>query len=106
MDDPYLMFDATTNEELREMVQDLAKKIAGDNLIIEIISQERKGHPSKGNQLMFLNRLDLLNYLYGWLLPEIRQIDGASKEELPLLINKEWSCPQLHERILWRLRNV
>lgn len=106
MTEPYLMFHALTNFELRRMARDLPYKVAGDTLIKEITSQERPGHHSSGNQIRFLNRADLLCYIYGWLLPEIRLIDGASKEELPLLINKEWSCPQLHERVLWRLRNV
>ena len=105
MGDPYKMFDATTNFELRRIAMDLPYT-APSYIRDEIAIQERNGHESHGSQIRFLNRVDLLHYIYGWILPEIRRIDGASKEELPLLVNEPWSCPQLRERVLWRLKNV
>jgi hypothetical protein len=40
------------------------------------------------------------------LVEEITRIDDTPLEDLPTLINEDWSCPQLLERIKWRLSNA
>ena len=105
MDSSYKMFDATSNFELRQLARDLPWT-APEYIKDELSVQERNGHESHGSQIRFLNRIDLLHFIYGWILPEIQRIDRASKEELPLLINETWSCLQLHERVLHRLRTL
>ena len=51
-----------------------------------------------------LNRKDLVKLLYAMLIPERLKIDQTSLDELPLLVNEEWSVPELKERVIDRMR--
>jgi len=59
---------------------------------------------SKACQYDKLNKGDLLLILYMILAPEIREIDGADRKQLALMVNRKWSIPELRERYLARLR--
>jgi hypothetical protein len=99
----YKMFDGLSNKELRMLIVDVRSKVL-KGLLEEVFDQERSGHASRESQYKFLNRLDLLYIIYGLLAPEIRLIDETPMDDVPLLINHEWSCPQLTERVKRRLR--
>lgn len=100
----YKMFDALTNFELWRLALKLNDTLP-ENLRTEIWAQERKGHESRGSQFKFLNRLDLLNIIYGYIKEEIRYIDEAPLNKVPLLLfNNDWSVPQLKERLSRRMK--
>jgi hypothetical protein len=102
----YKMFDACTNADLRQIIGDVQRKKIYSKLWEEVDEQERKGKRSRDSQMTYLNRCDLLLILYGMLVEEITRIDDTPLEDLPTLINEDWSCPQLLERIKWRLSNA
>lgn len=102
-EEAFKMFDEFSNFELRRLARDLVDTIP-ENLRTEIWAQERKGHESHGTQFRFLNRLDLLYIIYGYLKEEIKRIDETPLDQVPLLINEKWSCPLLKERVLRRLK--
>jgi len=104
-DETFKMFDAVSNFELRLLARTLIQKLP-DNISTEIYRQERNGHESQGSQFRFLNRLDLLNIIYGYLMPEIKRIDETPLDDLPTLINVEWSCSKLTARVNWRLAHA
>lgn len=104
-EDKCLLFKKMTNLELYYIIRNLETKLPR-YLIQELRDQKEKGGKrSHGNQYHFLNRADRLMIIYMALAPEMQRIDSAPMDQLPLLINEEWSCPQMKERVLWRLRN-
>lgn len=56
------------------------------------------------SQIRRLNKYDLIQIIYAILMPEIKRIDEAPLDELPLLLNEKWTTPELIERIKDRLR--
>jgi hypothetical protein len=99
------MFKERTNFELRHLALDLLNKKIPDPLYNEIFKHE-KGRGSDSTQFKRLNKTDLLKIIYISLLPEITRIDTSPLEEVPLLLNEEWSVPELKERVRRRLEYV
>jgi hypothetical protein len=102
----YKMFDALTNYDLKNLIQDFRNKLFSDTIKDEIWEQQRPGHQRRESQYRFLNRMDLLIIIYGFIKEEIKRIDEAPLDQVPLLINEEWPCPQLTERVKRRLMHA
>lgn len=94
---------------------DILRKIFDNNAVrkdkgdvTEIYSEmaEHEIRLSSTSQIKRLNRMDLIQILYAILMPEIKRIDEASVDELPLLLNENWTVPQLKERLLDRFRST
>jgi len=102
----YMMFIDCSHKDLVNLLHKLIEKKLSSNMLDEIDEQGiRVGGPEIRTVLFYeLTRDDLLKVIYSLIADEIRKIDEASMEDLPLLINEEWSCPQLKERLLYRLR--
>jgi hypothetical protein len=104
----HMMFLECTNQELLSLLKNLFNKKLSKNMSEEIDEQYlRKGGPeTRSEHFDMLTRNDLLMLIYSILADEIRRIDEATIEEVGLLINETWSCPQLADRVNWRFRNA
>jgi hypothetical protein len=102
----YMMFIDCSHKDLVNLLHKLIEKKLSSNIRDEIDEQGiRIGGPeTRTVQFSKLTRDDLLKVIYSIISDEIQRIDGASIEDLLLLINEEWVCPQLKERLLCRLR--
>jgi hypothetical protein len=104
----HMMFIECSNDQLLSLLKDLFRKKLSKNINEEIDEQYfRKGGPeTRSEHFNMLTRNDLLSLIYAILSDEIRRIDEATIEEVGLLINETWSCPQLADRVNWRFRNA
>lgn len=102
----YMMFIEDSNNQLIDLINKMFERKLSSNMLDEIDEQQvrRGGAETRSSHTSTLTREDLLKIIYAIISDEIQRINGASIEDLPLLINKEWSCPQLKERVLHRLR--
>jgi len=101
------MFEKRSNKSIIELLKDLLaarlkEPMEEGTLIDEVVSDKKS--VSCTTQMGWLNREDLLKFLYVIIYPEILLIDSASKEDLPKLINKNWSVPELKTRYMERMR--
>jgi hypothetical protein len=104
----HMMFMECSNDQLLSLLKDLFQKKVSKNMSDEIDEQYlRKGGPeTRSEHFNMLTRNDLLMLIYAILSDEIQRIDDATIEEVGLLINETWSCPQLADRVNWRFRNA
>jgi len=102
--DPSKIFSKDTNFDLLQLLKKLIDQRVNNNLYGEVTSHETRLSGSSFYHM--LNKHDLLMLIYAIISPEIKQIDDAKPEELPLMINNVWSCPQLKERLLNRMRGI
>lgn len=105
------MFKALDNWGILQLLRSIQDKklgiipdvgISEGALYNEVCTHEKR--MSSVSHLNKLNRLDLVSLLYAMLYHEIKEIDSCPKDDLPTLMNKEWSCTQLHDRLLSRMR--
>lgn len=102
----HMPFIELSNWELRNLIEEHFGKLP-HSIYDEIDEQDvrRGGAETRGSQMHFLNRYDLLRIIYSLKTSEINRIDNTPIEDVPLLLNEQWSCPQLTERVKWRLAN-
>lgn len=103
---PKPMFINKTNYELRQLLYALLHVKLRGSLYDEVYEHERMGHKRKDSQISFLNRIDLVQFLYAILLPEIKLIDDTPLNDIPKLLNHHWSCQELKDRVLERMRGT
>jgi len=107
MKEPYVMFGEKDNYDLRQLLYGLINMRLGDSSNDKDLSNEVYDHEkrmSDSSQFKRLNRGDLVSLIYSIIYPEIMLIDTCSKDDLPMLMNKKWSCPELEERLKRRMR--
>jgi hypothetical protein len=104
----HMMFLNVSNKDLIVLLKTLFFFNLNAKLIEEIEEQhERRGGAEIRNEhFNKMTRDDLLRIIYTIIAPEINRIDNTPLEDLGLLLNETWSCPQLTERIKWRLENA
>jgi hypothetical protein len=104
--DPSKIFSKDTNFDLQQLLINLIRQRVNNenNLYGEVSAHETR--VSSTSNYTLLNKPDLLKLIYAIIYPEIRQIDDAPIENLPLMINNQWSCPQLKERLINRMRGI
>lgn len=104
--DPLKMFGKETNWDLKQLLLNLIRqRVNNNNNLYGEVSAHETRISSTSNYNM-LNKHDLLQLIYAIIYPEIKLIDESNLENLPLLINNQWSCPQLQERLLNRMRGI
>lgn len=105
------MFKALDNYALLQLLRSIQDKKLGiipdvgipeGALYDEVCTHEKRMSSSSHHNK--LNRLDLVSLIYAILYSEIKEIDDCPIDNLPTLMNKEWSCPQLQDRVLSRMR--
>jgi hypothetical protein len=103
----HMMFLDVPATELVLLLRRLLKQTITETRCTEIYEQTaRRGGPlPRSDHFEDLTREALLKLIYAILAPELERIDNAPVNDLPLLINETWSCPQLTERVKWRLSN-
>ena len=106
--DTYKMFGRHTNKSLLNLLNELIANRIRDTPENYRYTNEIKNHEANvsSTHLRLLNKSDLLSLIYSILYPEIIRIDNAKTQELPLMINEEWSCPELKERLNKRMRGI
>jgi len=96
------LFSYYTNKKLIELLHNIPRKKCEGYLWDEIYAHETR--PSKESQFKFLNKLDLVKTLYACLIDEIKEIDDTPLEDVPKLLNREWSIPELKDRVNFRMK--
>jgi len=104
----HMMFLSVSADNLIRLLRNLLKDTIPTTRVNEIYEQTaRRGGPlPRSDHFEDLTREALLKLIYAILAPELERIDNAKIEDLPLLINETWSCPELLARIKWRLSNA
>lgn len=104
--DPSKIFGKDTNWDLQQLLLNLIRqRVNNENNLYGEVSAHETRVSSTSNYNM-LNKHDLLKLIYAIIYPEIKMIDESPIEDLPLMINNQWSCPQLKERLLNRMRGI
>lgn len=104
--DPSKIFSKSTNWDLRQLLDKLIRqRVNNDNGLYGEVSAHETRISGSSNYNM-LNKPDLLKLIYAIIYPEIKLIDESPMENLPLMMNNEWSCPELKERLLNRMRGI
>jgi hypothetical protein len=123
--EPYLMFQGVSNWDLIALIRNIRRNKLGtykgihidrrgdllptdgvgahESILMEIELQEHA--KVRESQFKFLNRSDLLDIIYMAIIDEIKVIDEAPYEKLDALKYRQWSCPQLVERIEHRIKS-
>ena len=84
----------------------LSKKFHEGHLVEDVAAvEDLESNKTSGTQIRFMNRYDLLTVIYIVLKDEIDKIDHTPYNDLALLINDEWSHPEVKRRLMWRLEN-
>ena len=99
----FQMFKGRTIPELRDILRNIlnSKLRSVSTISVELALQQ---HPKvKSCQWRFLNRTDLLELIYGLIAPEIEMIDTSPIYKLEGLKKQNWTCPQLVDRISYRI---
>ena len=87
---PKPLFSECSNTELRHLIDNLFQKRVPTPFIDEMIlaAKAKKRKKTRGSQMRFLNREDLLAIVYNIVAPEVTEIDNCPEHDLPKLINR------------------